>query len=80
MAFYLHTAEVDKARTIAERGLTTISFRYVFYISINITYLSILPKRGTREIKFVGGSYESGKSLWYTRESHESLPKSNPTK
>lgn len=30
MAFYLHTAEVDKARAIAERGLTTISFRLSF--------------------------------------------------
>ena len=28
MAFYLHTAEVDKARGVAERALRTISFRY----------------------------------------------------
>lgn len=29
IAFYLHTAEVDKARTIAQRALRTISFRYI---------------------------------------------------
>lgn len=28
MAFYLHTAEVDKARKIAQRALKTISYRY----------------------------------------------------
>ena len=28
MAFYLHTAEVDKARNIARRALKTISYRY----------------------------------------------------
>lgn len=27
MAFYLHTAEVDKARGVAQRALRTISFR-----------------------------------------------------
>ena len=27
MAFYLHSAEIDKARAIAERALKTISFR-----------------------------------------------------
>lgn len=27
MAFYLHSAEIDKARTIAQRALSTISFR-----------------------------------------------------
>ena len=27
MAFYLHTAEVDRARGVAERALKTISFR-----------------------------------------------------
>ena len=27
MAFYLHTAEVDKARSVARKALTTISFR-----------------------------------------------------
>ena len=29
MAFYLHTAEVDKARSVARKALTTISFRLV---------------------------------------------------
>ena len=29
MAFHLHTAEVDKARAIAQRALKTISFRCV---------------------------------------------------
>ena len=29
MAFYLHSAEVDKARAIVERALKTISFRFV---------------------------------------------------
>ena len=28
MAFYLHTAEVDKARGVAQRALRTISFRW----------------------------------------------------
>ena len=28
MAFYLHAAEIDKARNIAQRALSTISFRY----------------------------------------------------
>lgn len=27
MAFYLHTAEVDKARAVAQRALRSISFR-----------------------------------------------------
>ncbi len=27
MAFYLHTAEVDRARGVAQRALKTISFR-----------------------------------------------------
>lgn len=27
MAFHLHTAEVDKARGVAQRALSTISFR-----------------------------------------------------
>ena len=29
MAFYLHSADIDKARAIAERALKTISFRLV---------------------------------------------------
>ena len=29
MAFFLHTAEVDKARNIAQRALKTISYRYI---------------------------------------------------
>jgi len=28
MAFHLESAEIEKARAIAERGLKTISFRY----------------------------------------------------
>ena len=28
MAFHLETTEIDKARTVAERALKTISFRY----------------------------------------------------
>ena len=38
MAFYLHSADIDKARAIAERSLKTISFRYCCFID-GIGYL-----------------------------------------
>ena len=34
MAFHLETAEIEKARAVAERALKTISFRFVFQCQI----------------------------------------------
>ncbi len=33
MSFFLHTTEVDKARSIAQRALKTIGFRYSYRIA-----------------------------------------------
>ena len=38
MAFFLHTAEVDKARNIAQRALKTISYRYASQTTIILLY------------------------------------------
>ena len=45
MAFYLHTAEVDKARSVTRKALTTISFRLAMK---NIKTLNALAVQNPR--------------------------------
>ena len=38
MAFHLETAEIEKARAVAERALKMISFRFVNWQSVGLKY------------------------------------------
>ena len=39
MAFHLETSEIDRARSVAERALKTISFRYDFELDFTCVLL-----------------------------------------
>ena len=55
MAFYLHSAEIDKARAVAERALKTISFRFVCqfiaagFFEVEIEVVDYVPAGSYRE-------------------------------
>ena len=54
MAYHLHTAEVDKARAVAERALKTISFRYLLF------GLAVRQTAKLERVGFIGTGWGGG--------------------
>ena len=74
MAFFLHTAEVEKARSIAKRALATISFRYIYSALLCSIGIVISLQRGTGETECLGCLVKSGECIWHTICSNGCFP------
>ena len=72
MAYHLESAEIDKARGVAERALSTICFRYDGCMLNSLFDYFFFLKRRAREVECLESILEFRKFVWHLRATESS--------